>query len=242
MSTADLFDAIHRGSFIEVCQLIRGGVDLNVFSESGASALQVSADLHQFSICMLLLIKGADPSIKNQEDGTTPLQSICEYNEEMSRETGKLLDMMFEKNVDVNAKDCNGNTAMHRATGNNSSLYIRWLIGHGAKCCIVNKKHQTPLYVAVRRQSQRIIAQLLNAGSNINQLDFYGETMLHEFTRVRDTAAIVTLLTHGIDDTIRNYDRHTAHGLAVLRGDQHTAELISHTVTSLRARKRKFIG
>ena len=119
---------------------------------------------------------------------------------------------------------------------------MRCLIEHGANCCVENNNHQTPLFVAVIRQSQRIIAQLLNAGSNINQQDFYGETILHEFTRVRDTAAIVTLLTYGIDYTIINDDHHTAHDLAVLRGDEQTAQLISHTVTSLRARKRKFIG
>ena len=242
MSTADLFNAIKGWDFIGLCRLIRGRVDLNVFSESGTSALQLSADLHQFVIFTLLVNGGADPSIQNKLDGTTPLQSICDYNEEMSRETRNMLDLLFSKNVDVNAQDYNGNTALHRATGNNSSLYIQKLLEHGADCRIVNKVYHAPLYFAISRHAEETISQLLNAGSNINQLDVFGETMLHEFTREQDITAIVILLRHGIDHTIENTQGLTAYDLALFRGDTPTAQVIFHTIESLRARKRKLIG
>jgi len=242
MSTADIFNAIEGWDFVGLCRLIRGGVDLNVFSESGTSALQLSADLHQFIIFTLLVNGGADPSIKNQKDGTTPLQSICDYNEGMSRETSMMLDLLFSRKVDVNAQDYHGNTALHRATGNNSSLYVQKLLEHGADCRIVNEVHHAPLYFAICRRAEQTILQLLNAGSNINQLDDCGETMLHEFTRAQDTTAIVILLKHGVDYKIQNSQDLTAYDLALLRGDAPTAQVIFHTIRSLRARKRKLIG
>ena len=186
MSSLVLFHAIDKWDFVGLCRLIKGGIDLDVCYKSGTSALQFSANLHQSTIFALLLNSHATPSIQNQTDGTTPLHSICQYNEAMSRETAKMLDLLFDNHVDVDIQDHSGNTPLHKAAGNISCLYVKKLLENDADFRIMNKIYRQPLYYAICNGAEYTISMLLDAGSDINQLDHNGDTMLHEFTKAND--------------------------------------------------------
>ncbi len=58
--------------------------------------------------------------------------------------------MAVELGVDVNEKDPGGNTALHGAAWIRSSKIIQFLVDHGADVHALNKKGQSPIYIAQR--------------------------------------------------------------------------------------------
>ena len=160
----------------------------------------------------------------------------------MSRATGVALDLLFVKDVVVDIQDYNGNTALHKAAGNISSLYVKKLLEHGADCNVINKICRQPLYYAICNGTENIISMLLNAGSDINQLDNNGDTMLHEFTKAKDRNKIIILLRSGADYMFKDAQGHTAHEIALSFEHEDIAQTIVLTVRSLQRTKRKRVG
>ncbi|XP_014221888.1 ankyrin-1-like [Trichogramma pretiosum] len=119
------------------------------------------------SVIESMLRRGADPSLANAE-GSTPLHLICKgYGDDR-----QLAEMLFElcdqryRPFPVDARDGNGETALHLATnrlGNNK--LVDFLLRRGADQNAVNDKGETPLHIICRRGD----LQMLRLFFEINQ-------------------------------------------------------------------------
>lgn len=107
----------------------------------------------------------------------------------------KAVERILEDKINPNAKDSEGNTAMHLIPFSEAcSLNIlQELLKYGGCVNEVNIQRQTPLHLAVR--NLKVVEELLARKNNVNAKDVNGDTPLH-----------VALSTCGIDfDVVKTF-------------------------------------
>ena len=72
------------------------------------------------------------------------------------------------RGTDVNAKDKNGQTALHNAARYGHQAVVEMLIANGANVNLENKDGETPLYLAVRWGHKKLAEFLLTKGAEIS--------------------------------------------------------------------------
>lgn len=141
---------------------------------------RISLDL-EFDSVKYLIDKGAQLETPNEAGFTPVLTAVIESDlpsliymidkkkVDLNKKTGKaglfplklavtngniaMLKFLLEKNVDINQKDEEGNTALHYAVLTNALQKISLLKQKGAKPNIANKKGDTPLKIAQALQT-----------------------------------------------------------------------------------------
>jgi len=155
--------------------------------EYGMTPIMHAAESFDYDAIKTLLDLGADPH-KCDNDGTTPLMLLSHppdnfylYFYDIYEKTFNLL---FDKNVDVNAKDSKGDTALFYACtylGRHFEI-IELLIQNGADVNITNNNGSSALmYLCCGmfcHNRKRIIQLLLDNGADINVIDNDGDTAL----------------------------------------------------------------
>ncbi len=105
---------------------------------------------------------------------------------------GKLL----EQNVDVNAAQADGATALHWAVHRDDLETAKLLIDAGAKVDATNDFGVAPLSLACTNANAAIIETLLKAGADPNAALLTGETPLMTAAHTGDLEAVDVLLRH----------------------------------------------
>jgi uncharacterized protein len=151
-----------------VHELVRAGADVNtrlekgsggraVLNPRGATPFLFAAKTADVPLMKLLIDLGADPAIPNA-DGCLPIMAtagigVRAVGEEAGTEPEVLdaVDFLIQHGADVNAKDGNGETAMHGAAYRNFPMVVASLAKHGADPAVWNQKNKhgwTPVMIA----------------------------------------------------------------------------------------------
>lgn len=151
-----------------VQKLVAAGADVNarlnkgsggraVLNKRGATPFLLAAKTADLRFMKVLLQLGADPAIPNSE-GCTPVMAaagigVRAVGEEAGTEEEVLetIDFLVELGANVNAKDSNGETAMHGAAYRNYPRVVLALSEHGADPAVWNQKNRhgwTPEMIA----------------------------------------------------------------------------------------------
>ena len=123
--------------------LLNNGADVNNRGINKWSPLRVAVGAGDVDLCDLLLKNGADPNLGDQF-GLTPLMSIDFKGDYLEK-----AELLLDNGADIDAKDVEGNTALHYACCNFIKPYgdydmVKFLLDHGADPTIENKDGQTP--------------------------------------------------------------------------------------------------
>ena len=151
-----------------VREIVQAGADVNtrlnkgssgraVLSKRGATPFLLAAKTCDIPFMKLLLELGADPTIPNAE-GCMPIMAaagigVRAVGEEAGTEPEVLetIDFLIKLGADINAKDENGETAMHGAAYRNFPRVVASLAKHGADPAVWNQKNKhgwTPVMIA----------------------------------------------------------------------------------------------
>ena len=158
-----------RFGLIDICErLLRHGADLSSYDNYGRNVLHTACGSNQYEICKLLLdhcgrqlSQQMDDkfdlvdSKSNDELGDTPLiiASRLNYN--------RLIQLLIEFNVSVNATDNEGRSALHWCAKVNNVQGACILIQAGANVNMQDNDERTPLTAALNELNTKEICDVL---------------------------------------------------------------------------------
>jgi uncharacterized protein len=132
--------------------------------------------------CMVL----ATPSLF----AATPLADAIEHRNKT------VVERLISEDVEVNATQIDGMTALHWAVYYDDEKLVERLIDLRADVKAANRYGVTPLAIACVNGNERIIDRLLNEGADVNSRMTGGETPLMTAARTGKIEAVRTLLAH----------------------------------------------
>ena len=172
----------HQSSRAVFSQLIQAGADPNARDLRGITPLhRAVADKRFLSSAQRLLVNGADPNVRTNVRGTTPLHWA---NSDAA--TTRLLTWKSHPKADPNAPDRQGQTPLHHAVSNPDSdrmeryNQVQSLLNGGADPNARTHRQETPLHrVALSlRESLAEVSMLVQAGADVRARDHVGNTPL----------------------------------------------------------------
>ncbi|KAK7307457.1 hypothetical protein VNO77_40537 [Canavalia gladiata] len=138
-----------------------------------------------------------------------------------------LLDSLLKHNVDINAVDKDGLTALHRAIIGKKQAITNYLLRNSANPFVLDKEGATLMHYAVQTASIMTVKILLLYNVDINLQDNDGWTPLHVAVQAQRTDLVRLLLIKGADKTVKNKDGLTPLDLCLYFGQSaRTYELI----------------
>jgi ankyrin repeat protein len=137
--------------------------DINSLSNSGQSALQMSAFDGNFKIMKLLIDNGADLNAQDRYLGTVLQRSINSHQQVAAK-------LLIESGAKLNQKFSYGNTEIHLTALSGSADLIRPLVEHGADVNAVNEYNHTALYYATKHGYRATADSLIALGANKNTI------------------------------------------------------------------------
>jgi len=180
------------------------------------------------------LINNGLPVNGRDKDGITPLMLAAASNKLNSLD---ILKILIEAGAKADLKCKDGSTALSFAAGHGHFEKVKCLIEAGA---IVNhprkKDGNTPLTLVSHMsfnlvshmsfsEAPKIVAELINAGANINQKNKHGETALMGSV-VGNIATMELLIKSGSDVNIRSNNGKTALIYAIEKNNNEAIKLL----------------
>jgi uncharacterized protein len=124
---------------------------------TGTTAMLRAAKAGDAEVIQLLLAKGADPKIPTKS-GIAPVMAAAGLGTKEEDTTGRKkteadaiasIKLCLDAGADVNAADNQGQTALHGAAQKGWDQVVQFLVDHGAKLDIKDKRGHTPLDAAM---------------------------------------------------------------------------------------------
>lgn len=154
------------GNIDAVKTAISLGTNLNSFTENGETALHKAIRNEQLDIVHLLLDSGADPNLKNKDNGESPTMVALRQG---SRLINKLIvDELFTFEVDLNARNNLGWTLLMAAIESENIKVIKNLLNKKVEINAQDNYGYTSLSIAKAIENSEIIRLLLEAGAEEN--------------------------------------------------------------------------
>ena len=135
----------------------------------------------------------------------------------------------YSSQIDINAKDIDGKTALHYAIQVKSKDIIDFLISNGADINARDNDGSTVLHYASELNSKDIIEFLISKGADINARDNRGMTPLHSAEENHCEDAVQTLVINDIEINLKDNEGITALHIAAWNNSKSTCKiLITH--------------
>lgn len=135
-----------------------------------------------------------------KEDAIKPVEE--DTVEEVAGEKEKTIEVdAMEKAAalrNINEKDKDGSTKLHRAARYNNTKAVKRLLEKGANINEKNFMGRTALYLAIYNHNAEVVKLLLEKGANINEKYEGGFTVLHIAAYAGDEEVIRILLEKGL--------------------------------------------
>ncbi len=233
-----LMDAI-RGCSKDSVQLLLGyGANPNVQEVNGRNAYHEAAYMGEKEIIKLIRKAGGNP-LSRDKQGTTPFSIVLKKDISVIREvlgnnytitdsdgntpvhivvkakgSTQLLQVLIEEGYPVDTRNADGYTALNYAIENNDVKTAVVLLENGANPFqMIDKKGKNGISIALDKKNKSMISNIVKYAGKMT--DMQGNTILHYAAKTSDEAMVKTLISYGIDKSIKNVSGDTAYTIAV---------------------------
>eukprot|EP01006_Ploeotia_vitrea_P034037 TRINITY_DN65692_c0_g4_i1.p2 TRINITY_DN65692_c0_g4~~TRINITY_DN65692_c0_g4_i1.p2 ORF type:complete len:406 (-),score=69.51 TRINITY_DN65692_c0_g4_i1:1660-2877(-) len=152
------------------------GVDVNRANDLGKTPLHLAVKNNYVDAVQVLLDKGVDCEVHNSV-GSTPLHTAAACG---SVECLQLL--LTKSHMDVNTKDGNGNTVLHKCAYDGNIRVAETVIKLGAQVNVGNTEGLTPVHIAVKVNKVPFVKFLIGHGADISIPDQKANLPIHYCT------------------------------------------------------------
>lgn len=128
--------------------------------------------------------------------------------------------------ADIDVKDENGNTALHRAVNSNNVDLVQELLQIGATVEVQNNEQHTPLHLATIKRYILIMKILLQAKANMYNYNFSGNMGAHHAAFNGNCEVMEVLLESGLDVNSKNKKGNSLLHLAAREGRTELVQLL----------------
>ncbi|ALG67795.1 ankyrin repeat domain-containing protein [Beggiatoa leptomitoformis] len=217
--------------------------DKNIVNQARTPLLLVSKYTKDLKTIQLLLNKGANPNVTDQEPGYNALHYLVAYravNQERDMKESRLRDvalLLIQSGVDVNAltTDVETQTALHLAVNNDYFLLMELLIQHGANIEAKNAKGLMPLGLAARNGDARMADYLLKKGTGVRR----SRVLFHAASCTKNDTVLRALLDQGVDINLPDEEGYTPIFAAIAAYSLHNVKLLLEKGADLTQRSPK---
>lgn len=153
-----------------------------------------------YNIELLFDILKVDINIKENDIHNTPLHYSSVYN------NNELTSYLLELGAQINNQNKYGMTPLHMACDLNCDETIKNLLEHEADVNILNKDLENPLMLYVKSGKKiSIINLLIKSGTDLNQKDEYGKSILERIITFNNKNAFSILVNYIDINTILSF-------------------------------------
>jgi ankyrin repeat protein len=121
----------------------------------------------------------------------------------------KIVDILVNAGLDVNARNHRKVTPLHMAARYGLPLVAAALLRHGADPDARDVNRETPLYRAANLGHAEVVRVLLKSGANASLPDRLGQSPLHRAVLKGSLPIVELLLEHGVDTRARDHQNKT---------------------------------
>ena len=208
--TAMLPAAVAAGDFGTVSRLLAAGGDVEVKVDDWwydeASLLHVAAKRDSVPVARLLLDRGIEPDVRD-EDGATPLHHAAWAG------SHEIVAMLLDRGASVNARTEDNLTPLHHAARAVEPETAALLLERGADANARSPAGWTPLHFALLEidadlaeleaqldAAHKLVAVLIEHGADVNaRTALAARTPLHLAVLLGPSEIVATLVEHGAD-------------------------------------------
>ncbi|KAL1637063.1 hypothetical protein SLS56_000719 [Neofusicoccum ribis] len=192
--------AFASGSKSALELLIDHGADPNAGNDHEASVIYQAVVHNWVSVVKRLISEGADLTRREYLTGKTVLHGAV-----LGGST-EILELLLEKDININAADADGITALHEAVYRGQSPLVDALLRAKADPNACDNKGDSPIICAVRCRHAHLIKPLISAGANPRLLDAEGQSAGCVAAIVGDIAVLGALFAADSPIGHRNVD------------------------------------
>jgi ankyrin repeat protein len=174
---------------------------INKPKRNGQTALFKVVLFDDLELIEVLLNNGADANLKDLE-GNTPLSLLVDSGLKIKKLSHKevfirKLSFLLKYRVDINAKDNEGKTVLHKAVIADDIEVVEKLLQKKQNVNERDRQGRTPLHHTQWRGNYKIAHALIRNGADMNIPDAAGYTVLNYATILGHTKLIVILIKSG---------------------------------------------
>lgn len=181
-----------RENAINLAQLLlEKGADINSRDRDSCTPLHIAAEYAEPAMTELLLANGSESQVKKFFGTSTLHAALTEKSDDQT------LALLVLAQVDMEARDWRGRTALTIAVRRDSPAVARSLLQHGANAEVSDSARETLLITAVRTGKEWATKLLLEKGANLEGRDAQGDTALCVAVKKGQKTIVQILLDHG---------------------------------------------
>ena len=164
--------------------LLERGVDVNARRKDSSTSLHAVALYGMVEVARVLLNHGANVTLETEE-GETALHIVSRGKYDSQEQGVSIAQLLLERGVDVDARDKNSFTSLHKAAFYGMVEVAQVLLDHGANAKLETKQGETALHIVSRgkydseEHGVSLARLLLEHGVDVHAQSTFFSTALH---------------------------------------------------------------
>ncbi|RDW85418.1 hypothetical protein BP5796_03743 [Coleophoma crateriformis] len=198
-----LMEAIRLKSHTIVDMLLQRGADSQATNRYGQTPLEIACGVGDKRTVDLIL--GAGKASNKQYPGFMSMPLILATKSNHS----EIVDMLIQSGADIEAKDMDGQTSLHIASGSANNRVVEVLLRNGANIEAKEPgQSRTPLHCAAEYGNAAVVSLLISKGAIVDVPEYKsGKTALHLASENGHDAVVDLLIRTGADVSAKQYPK-----------------------------------